>query len=91
VDYEPVGADVLLDGKKVGVTPLYIKELPVGNYQLEVWKEYYVKEFATVRIAEDQEWKESGKLKLTQFGNIVFSDAGGWIEEQCPISTIHGL
>ena len=87
VDYEPAGADVLLNGKKVGVTPLYIKELPVGNYQLEVWKEYYVKEFATVRIAEDQEWKESGKLKLTQFGNIVFSDAGGWIEEQCPIST----
>ena len=62
VDYDPAGADVLLNGKKVGVTPLYIKELPVGNYQLEVWKEYYVKEFANVKIAEDQEWKESGKF-----------------------------
>ncbi len=71
VDYDPAGADVLLNGKKVGVTPLYIKELPVGNYQLEVWKEYYVKEFANVKIAEDQEWKESGKLKLTQFGVLV--------------------
>lgn len=71
VDYEPAGADVLLNGKKVGVTPLVLKELPVGSYQLEIWKEYYVKEFATVKIAEDQEWKESGKLKLTQFGYLV--------------------
>ena len=87
VDYEPAGADVLLNGKKVGVTPLTIKDLPVGEYHLEIWKEYYVKEFASVKIAEDQEWKESGKLKLTQFGNMVLPDAGGWIEEQCPIDT----
>ena len=59
VDYEPAGADVLLNGKKVGMTPLEIKELAVGDYQLEIWKEYYVKEFASVKIAEDQEWKES--------------------------------
>jgi hypothetical protein len=85
VDYEPAGADVLLNGKKVGVTPLVIKELSVGDYQLEIWKEYYVKEFATVKIAEDQEWKESGELKLTQFGNMVFPEAGGWIEGQTPI------
>lgn len=73
VDYEPAGADVLLNGKKVGVTPLVLKELPVGNYQLEIWKEYYVKEFATVKIAEDQEWKESGKLKTTCFGRLVLN------------------
>jgi hypothetical protein len=85
VDYEPAGADVLLNGKKVGVTPLVLKELPVGDYHLEIWKEYYVKEFATVKIAEDQEWKESGELKLTQFGNMVFPEAGGWIEGQTPI------
>ena len=71
VDYEPAGADVLLNGKKVGVTPLVLKELPVGNYQLEIWKKYYVKEFFTIKIAEDQEWKESGELKLTQFGELV--------------------
>ena len=71
VDYEPAGADVLLNGKKVGVTPLVLKELPVGNYQLEIWKEYYVKAFATVKIAEDQEWKEKGKLKLTELGGII--------------------
>lgn len=71
VDYEPAGADVLLNGKKVGVTPLELKELPVGNYQLEICKEYYVKVFATVKIAEDQEWKENGELKLTHYGQLV--------------------
>lgn len=71
VDYEPAGADVLLNGKKVGVTPLVLKELPVGDYQLEIWKEYYVKEFANVKIEEDKEWRESGKLKETEFGHLV--------------------
>ena len=77
VDYEPAGADVLLNGKKVGVTPLVLKELPVGSYQLEIWKEYYVKEFATVKIAEDQEWRESGELKLTQFGQLIVNAEAG--------------
>ena len=71
VDYEPAGADVLLNGKKVGVTPLVLKELPVGDYQLEIWKEYYVKEAFKIRIQEDIEWKESGKLKVTEFGQLV--------------------
>ena len=77
VDYEPAGADVLLNGKKVGVTPLEIKELPVGNYNLEIWKEYYVKVFTNIKIAEDQEWKESGELKLTQFGELVVNAENG--------------
>ena len=72
VDYEPVGSDVLLNGKKVGVTPLVLKDLPVGDYQLEIWKEYYVKEFANVKVREDQEWKERGKLKLTEFGYLFY-------------------
>ena len=73
VDYEPAGADVLLNGKKVGVTPLVLKELPVGDYQLEIWKEYYVKKFANIKIREDQEWKETGILELTQFGKMITS------------------
>ena len=77
VDYEPAGADVLLNGKKVGVTPLVLKELPVGDYHLEIWKEYYVKEFATVKIAEDQEWKEYGELKPTQFGKLYLNAENG--------------
>ena len=80
VDYEPAGADVLLNGKKVGVTPLVLKELPVGDYHLEIWKEYYVKEFATVKIAEDQEWKEYGELKPTQFGKLYLNADGDGLD-----------
>ncbi len=71
VDYEPAGADVLLNGKKLGVTPLRLKESPVGDYHLEIWKEYYVKQFVNVKIREDQEWVESGNLKLTRFGEMI--------------------
>ena len=77
VDYEPAGADVLLNGKKVGVTPLVLKELPVGDYQLEIWKEYYVKKFLKAKIREDQEWKEKGSLKITQFGALKINAEAG--------------
>lgn len=83
VDYEPKGSNVLLDGKKVGVTPLVLKELPDGNYQLEIWKEYYVKKFVNVKIREDQEWRESGNLKLTQFGEMIVNAEKG---EEHPLS-----
>lgn len=77
VDYEPAGSDVLLNGKKVGVTPVVISELPVGDYHLEIWKEYYVKEFANVKIREDQEWKESGTLNMTSFGRLLLNAEHG--------------
>ena len=71
VDYTPDGSDVLLNGKKVGVTPLYVKEIPVGDYQMEIWKENYVKEFCKINIAEDRVWKETGFLQLTKYGELV--------------------
>ena len=86
VNFEPAGADVLLNGKKVGVTPLVLKELPVGDYQLEIWKEWYVKKFITVKIREDQEWKEKGKLEMTEFREF-FMDAEFDINSDGKIST----
>lgn len=85
VDFEPAGADVFLDGKKVGVTPLVLRELPVGNYHLEIWKELFIKEFAKVKIAEDQVWKENGELKLTQFGKMMVN-----AENNKPVKNILG-
>ena len=79
VDYEPKGADVLLNGKKVGVTPLVLKELPVGDYQLEISKEWYVKVSNKIKIQEDIEWKEKGKLEIgSLFGNWVVSAENGY-------------
>ena len=86
VDYEPKGSDVLLNGKKVGVTPLVLKELPVGDYQLEIQKEYYVKKFTKVKIREDQDWKERGELKLTKFGDLIVNAEKGFTEYRLALS-----
>ncbi len=78
VDYKPDGSEVRLNGKFVGVTPLEIKELPVGDYQLEIWKEYYVKKSYPIQIREDQEWKEKGDLDITLFGKMVVAAEEGY-------------
>jgi len=72
VDYEPAGADVLLNGKKVGVTPLVLKELQVGDYQIEVKKEYYASAAFTVKLQEDGFVQEKGKLALSSFGALYY-------------------
>ena len=72
VDYEPAGADVWLNGKKVGITPLGLEELPVGNYIVEVKKEYYVNKTFTVAIEEDSHIIEKGELGKTEFGRLYY-------------------
>lgn len=73
VNYEPKGSDVLLNGKKVGVTPLVLKNLPIGDYHLEIRKEYYLKMFTDIKITEDREWKEQGELGLTPLGKLLLA------------------
>ena len=73
VNYEPEGSDVLLNGKKVGVTPLVLKDLPIGEYHLEIKKEFYLKMSATIKITEDREWKEQGELVLTPLGKLALA------------------
>lgn len=73
VDFEPIGCEVILNGKKVGVTPLELKELPVGRYKIEIWKEYCVRKKLSIQIGEDQLQKIKGILDLTEFGNLYYS------------------
>ena len=73
VDYEPAGADVLLNGKKVGVTPLELKEVPVGMYQVEVKKDYYYSKKFRIDLEEDKVVIESGKLSRTAFGELYYN------------------
>ena len=73
VDFEPAGCDVILNGKKVGVTPLYIKDLAIGSYSMEISKEYYIKEFYNIKVIENQEWTETGKLHETEFGRLLIN------------------
>jgi hypothetical protein len=49
---EPTGADVVIDGAIIGRTP-YRKEIPAGQYEIELRKEGYYPEAATIRVTAD--------------------------------------
>lgn len=77
VDYEPAGSDVLLNGKKVGVTPLELKDLPVGHYNMTISNNYCEDGDFSFNIAEDQVHKETGSLKMGEFAKIYYSARKG--------------
>ena len=54
VNYKPFGADVYVDGKKLGQSPRVFNGLLVGNHQVEVRKDGYATDRKTVAISEGQ-------------------------------------
>ena len=54
VSSEPFGADILLDGKKVGTTPKLINNVLVGSYRVTVEKNGYKSVSRTVNVNEDK-------------------------------------
>ena len=41
IQSEPTGAQVLMDGREVGVTPLLLHDLPIGTYSATIQKDGY--------------------------------------------------
>lgn len=76
VSYEPKGCDVIIDGKKIGETPLK-KELPVGEYTLIVKKEMYNSYETKMNIFDGQELLEEGSLKPTELQKLILSAESG--------------
>ncbi len=54
VNSEPFGADILLDGKKIGTTPKIVNNVLVGSYRLTVEKNGYKSLSETVIVNEDK-------------------------------------
>ena len=52
VNYKPFGADVSVDGKKIGKSPCVLNGLQVGSYQVEISKEGYTADRKTITISE---------------------------------------
>ena len=52
VNYKPFGADVSVDGKKIGKSPCVLNGLQIGSYQVEISKEGYTADRKTVTISE---------------------------------------
>lgn len=51
----PSGAKVLIDGKNVGVTPLVIDEVGVGNYEVQINLEGYKSWIDTIEVVESKQ------------------------------------
>ena len=62
VNYKPFGADVYVDGKKLGQSPRVFNGLLVGNHQVEVRKDGYVTDRKSVSISEGQTASITGTL-----------------------------
>ena len=62
VNYKPFGAEVYVDGKKLGQSPRVFNGLLVGNHQVEVRKNGYATDKKSVTISEGQTVSISGTL-----------------------------
>ena len=62
VNYKPFGAEVYVDGKKLGQSPRVFNGLLIGKHQVEVRKEGYTTDNKTVMISEGQTANITGTL-----------------------------
>ena len=77
VENELKDCEVFLNGKKVGTTPWVNKNLPIGEYNVEIRHENYKPLKLTLTINEDQEVILNKKLEPTQFGRLlIYAEQG---------------
>lgn len=62
VGYRPIGADVYIDGHKVGTTPYLANDITAGRHTVRVAKDGYTDYTTTVDIAEGQISPLNGSL-----------------------------
>ncbi len=71
VENELENCEVFLNGEKVGTTPWVNKDLPIGEYEVEIRHENYKPLKRTLSINEDQEIRIRERLDPTQFGRLL--------------------
>ncbi|MCF8232777.1 MAG: PEGA domain-containing protein [Bacteroidales bacterium] len=74
VESEPKGADVFLDGEKVGTTPYADEKIASGVYELRVTKKLWNEETEQV-IIQDEQATEKMEVLTQNFGKVKV-DAG---------------
>ena len=81
VNYKPFGADVYIDGKKVGQSPRVFNGILVGNHKVEIKKDGYGTDSKTVSILEGQTASLSGVLATHASSSVAsgFSSSGNTI------------
>ena len=76
VNYKPFGADVYVDGKKLGQSPRVFNGLLVGNHQVEVRKDGYATDRKTVAISEGQTASITGTLASNAVASASSNTSG---------------
>ena len=81
VNYKPFGADVYIDGKKVGQSPRVFNGILVGSHKVEIKKDGYGTDSKTVSILEGQTASLSGVLTTHTSSSVAsgFSSSGNTI------------
>ena len=81
VNYKPFGADVYIDGKKIGQSPRVFNGILVGNHKVEIKKDGYGTDSKTVSILEGQTASLSGVLATHTSSSVAsgFSSSGNTI------------
>ena len=75
VNYKPFGADVYVDGKKLGQSPRVFNGLLVGNHQVEVRKDGYATDKKSVTISEGQTMSISGTLSSNKASSSGYASS----------------
>ena len=71
VNYKPFGADVYVDGKKVGQSPRVFNGLLVGSHKVEIKKDGYGTDSKTVNILDGQTATLSGMLSTNTTSSVA--------------------
>ena len=81
VNYKPFGAEVYIDGNKVGQSPRVFNGLLVGNHKVEIKKDGYGTDSKTVSILEGKTASLSGVLTTHTSSSVAsgFSSSGNTI------------
>ena len=71
VNYKPFGADVYIDGKKIGQSPRVFNGIMVGSHKVEIKKDGYSTDSKTVNILEGQTATLAGMLTTNTSSSVA--------------------
>ena len=77
VNYRPLDAEVLLDGRSIGTSPHIFRDIPVGSHRVEIRKAGYQSSTQSVTINENKQTDLSGSLTANTAQSAVGSSASG--------------
>jgi hypothetical protein len=66
IDSDPDGARVFVDGEEVGVTPIQLKDLPVGSRVVRVEADGYATWTTAARVVANRRARVSAVLQRSQ-------------------------